>query len=124
MKKLLVIALALGLGACSTLQTDWQIVSGASASPTQIIVASNAFDAAEGSATQYLLYCKANKAAPACALATRKKVVAAVRAGRTARNQLEPYITSGTAGPLTIYNTLIATVQTLQASTPTTGVTQ
>lgn len=122
MKKLLLImALGLGLGACSTLQTDWSIVTGSSVSPTQIIVASNAFDAAEGSATQYLLYCKANKAASVCALATRKKVVAAVRAGRTARNQLEPYITSGTAGPLAIYNTLIATVQTLQTTTPTTG---
>lgn len=123
MKKLLVIAaLALGLGGCATIQTDWSIITGTSVSPTQIIVAANAFDAGEASATQYLLYCKATVPTPPyCALSTRQTVVKAVRAGRVARNQLEPYIVSGTAGPIAIYNTLVATVSSLQTTIPTTG---
>lgn len=124
MKKLLLLALlALPLGACASLQTAWSVVTGVSVSPTQIIVAANAFDAGEASATQYLLYCKATVPAPTyCALATRQAVVKAVRAGRITRNQLEPYIVSGTAGPAALYNTLIATVQSLQTEIPTTGV--
>lgn len=123
MKKFfLVFPLLFTLGACASLQTAWDVVTGVSVSPTQIIVAANAFDAGEASATQYLLYCKATVPAPAiCALATRKQVVAAVRAGRVARNQLEPYIVSGTAGPAAVYNTLIATVTSLQSQIPSTG---
>lgn len=122
MKKfLLVIPLTLSLGACATLQSDWSIITGASISPTQIVIAANAFDAAEATATQYLLYCKATIPAPSiCALKTRQTVVSAVRAGRTARNQLEPYVVSGTAGPAAIYNTLTATVSSLQTQIPAT----
>lgn len=122
-RKLLVLALlALPLGACASLQTAWSVVTGASVSPTQIIIAANAFDAGEASATQYLLFCKATVPAPSyCALATRQAVVKAVRAGRVTRAQLEPYIVSGTAGPVAIYNTLIATVTQLQTQIPTTG---
>jgi hypothetical protein len=123
MKKLLLaISLALGLGGCAALQADWAIVTSASVSPTQIIIAANAFDAGEATATQYLLYCKATVPAPSyCALATRQAVVKAVRTGRVVRAQLEPYITSGTAGPVALYNTLVAAVQSLQAQIPTTG---
>jgi hypothetical protein len=124
MKKLfLVIPLLFTLGACASLQTTWSIVTGASVSPTQIIIAANAFDAGEASATQYLLYCKATVPAPTyCALSTRQSVVKAVRAGRVARNQLEPYVVSGSAGPAAIYNTLVATVTSLQTQIPSTGV--
>lgn len=118
-----VLILFLALGGCATLQKDWAIITGASVSPTQIIVAANAFDAGEASATQYLLYCKATVPAPSyCALATRQAVVSAVRAGRAARVQLEPYITSGAAGPSAIYNTLVAVVTQLQSQVPATGV--
>ncbi|HXP63983.1 MAG TPA: hypothetical protein VN815_00795 [Steroidobacteraceae bacterium] len=124
MKKLLVLVLlALPLGACASLQKDWAIITGASVSPTQIIVAANAYDAAEATATQYLLFCKAAAPAPSyCALATRQAVVSAVRAGRAARTQLEPYVVSGTAGPAAIYNTLVAVVTQLQTQIPVTGV--
>lgn len=122
MKKLLLIgALALSLGGCASLQTAWGVITGATVSPTQIIVAANAFDAGEASATQYLLFCKANPAETYCALKTRQSVVSAVRAGRVARNQLEPYIVSGTAGPSAIYNTLVATVTSLQTQIPVTA---
>jgi hypothetical protein len=121
MKKfLLVIPLLFTLGACASLQTTWSIITGATVSPTQIIVAANAFDAGEASATQYLLFCKqANPAPSYCALATRQAVVKAVRAGHVARNALEPYVVSGTAGPSALYNTLVATVTALQAQIPT-----
>ena len=120
-KLLLIIPLVLSLGACASLQTTWSIVTGASVSPTQIIIAANAFDAGEASATQYLLYCKSVPTTSVCALKTRQIVVSAVRAGRVARNQLEPYVVSGTAGPAAVYNTLVATVQSLQSQIPATG---
>jgi hypothetical protein len=124
MKKfLLLIPLVLSLGACASLQADWAIITGAQVSPTQIIVAANAFDAGEASATQYLLFCKSANPSPAyCALSNRQAVVKAVRAGRVARNQLEPYVVSGTAGPAALYNTLVAVVTNLQAQIPSTGV--
>jgi hypothetical protein len=123
-KLFLVIPLTMLLGACATpfgqkVELAWQMVTSASVSPTQIIIAGNAFDAAEASATQYLTYCKVNAALKGCDLKTRQTVVAAVRAGRTARNQLEPYVTSGTAGPSAIYNTLIATITSLQSNLST-----
>ena len=123
MRRYIAAALALGaltLGGCANLQTAWQMITSASVSPTQIIVAGNSFDALEASATQYLSACKSNAIpATACVLSIRKKVVAAVRSGRSARNQLEPYVTSGTAGPSAIYNTMIASITTLQQNLPT-----
>lgn len=122
MKKFLAIGLlAFSLSGCASLQTTWSVITGASVSPTQIIVAANAFDAGEASATQYLLFCKANPVVSYCALKTRQTVVAAVRAGRVARSQLEPYIVSGTAGPSAIYNTLVGIVSSLQTLVPSTG---
>lgn len=122
MKRLL-LAMTIGafaLGGCANLKTAWQVVTSASVTPTQIIVAGNAFDAAEASATQYLLGCKAAAIpANACLLSIRRQVVAAVRAGRTARNALEPYVTSGTAGPSAIYNALVSSISTLQHTVPT-----
>jgi hypothetical protein len=113
------IAVALTLGGCANLQTVWTTITSASVSPTQIIVAGNAFDAAEASATQYLLACK-SKAIPAstCNLVTRKQVVASVRAGRSARNSLEPYVISGTAGPAALYNAMVTSINTLQSNLP------
>lgn len=129
MKKFLVAAIvALSLGGCAQLQefgqkvdTAWQIVTTAAVSPTQIIVAANAFDAAEATATQYLVFCHTNPSVSACALSTRQKIVAAVRAGRASRDQLEPYVEQGSAGPSALYNALTAAVSTLQTSTPATG---
>ena len=127
MKKfLLIIPLALSLGACATpfgqkIELAWSLITSASVSPTQIIVAGNAFDAAEASATQYLMFCKVNAALKGCDLATRQAVIAGVRAGRAARAQLEPYVVSGTAGPSAIYNALITAITSVQSSLPATG---
>lgn len=122
-KLLFVFPLLAFLGGCASVTQVWDTVTGVTVSPTQIIVAANAFDAAEATATQYLLYCKATVPAPSyCALATRKTVVTTVRSARSARAQLEPYIVSGAAGPSALYNTLVAAVTTLQSQIPSTGV--
>lgn len=118
-KLLLIIPLALSLGACASLTNAWNVVTGVSVSPQQIVIVANAYDAGEASATQYLLYCKATVPAPSyCALATRQSVVKTVRTARAARNALEPYIVSGSAGPAALYNTLVAAVNSLQAQIP------
>jgi hypothetical protein len=126
MKKLLLLTpLLLSLGACASLNTAWTVVTGASVSAQQIVVAANAYDAGEATATQYLLYCKATVPAPSyCALTTRQGIVKTVRTARAARNALEPYIISGTAGPAALYNTLVAAVTQLQSQIPTTGAAQ
>ena len=126
MKKILILAAfvaAATLGGCANLKNAFAVLSAASVTPQQIVIAGNSFDALETTATQYLNYCKsvAYKPQP-CALGNRKPVVAAVRSGRAARNSLEPYVTSGLAGPAALYNTLIAAITTLQAKPlPTSG---
>lgn len=115
-------AVAFALGGCAQLTNAFDVITSAAVTPTQIIVAGNAFDALEATATQYLLYCKSiNYAQQVCALGNRKPVVTAVRSGRAARTSLEPYVTSGTAGPSAIYNTLVAAITTLQNAPMPTG---
>jgi len=117
MKKLgLVIVLALSLGGCAQLQTLTQVVT-ATVSPTQAIVAANAFDAAESGATAYLVYCRTNLATAICSADNRRAVIKYTRAGRAARNQIETTINSGSSVPSALYNTLIAAVTNLR-STP------
>lgn len=125
---LLLIPLLAALGGCTTfnpfiqrVETAIKVVTSASVTPQQIIIAGNAFDAGEASATQYLLFCRANVGNAGCALSTRKKIVAAVRSGRKARDTLEPYAVAGNAGPVAIYNTLIAAITTLQSNLPAAG---
>ena len=114
MKKLLLCAV-LALGGCSTLQTLQQ-VAGTTVSPTQAIVAANAFDAAESGATAYLIYCKSNLTTSACSADNRRSVIQYTRAGRAARNQIETAISTQTSVPATIYNSLVAAVTNLKAS--------
>ncbi len=125
MRKIITLALVLSLGGCATAQRNWDVVTGiisnTKVSPTQILVAANAFDALQNTATQYLLFCKKNPVVSYCALKTRRLVIKDVRAGRVARDQLEPYITSGTAGPIALYNTLSATITALKTEIPAGG---
>lgn len=120
MKKILILALALTLGGCAAelqkLKTVYEVVTTASVSPDKILVAANAYDLIAGGATQYLVYCKANITTAICSADNRRTVIRAGRAGHKARDQLEPYIVAGGAGPGAIYNALIAAVNTLNAS--------
>ena len=116
MKKLIIIALAIGLGACAQLKTVYSLVTDTAVSPTQVIVAANSFDAIEGTATQYLVYCKSNLTVPACSADNRRAVIKYTRAGRAARNQLETYIVQNANAPSAIYNTLVAAINSLNAT--------
>lgn len=115
MRKELALIAALALGGCSTLQTLQQAV-GTTVSPTQAIVAANAFDAAESGATSYLVYCKSNLSAPTCSASNRRAVIKYTRAGRAARNQIETAISTSSSVPATVYNTLVAAVTNLKAT--------
>jgi hypothetical protein len=121
MKKLVfAITLGLSLAACSTLQTLQQ-VAGTTVSPTQAIVAANAFDAAESAATAYLVYCKTNLTTASCSADNRRSVIKYTRAGRATRNQIETAISTNTSVPAAIYNSLVSAVTSLKASPAANG---
>lgn len=116
MKKLLLIgAIAFSLGACAQIQT-LTAVATSSVTPTQALVAANAFDAAESGATGYLVYCKSNPTSTSCTQSTEQSVIRYVRAGRAARNQLETYIQTSATIPSVVYNSLVAAVNNLKAT--------
>lgn len=115
MKRFIALALGLGLAGCSTLQTLEQ-VAGTAVTPTQALVAANAFNAVESGATAYLVYCKSNLATPTCSPANRRAVIKYTRAGRAARGQVEIAISTSSSIPATIYNTLVAAVSQLKAT--------
>lgn len=116
MKRLIPLAFGLMLAGCATIQTLQQ-VAGTAVTPTQALVAANAFNAIESGATSYLVYCKANLGTAACGAANRRAVIKYTRAGRAARNQIETAISTSSSIPTTIYNTLVAAVTNLR-STP------
>lgn len=121
-KLLLASAIGLTLTGCATLQklqTVWTTINTATVSPKTIVVAANAFDGLEGTATNYLKYCKANLSQPICVADNRQVVIQAVRKGRTARNQLETYIISDTPAPAPLYNVLIGALNLLTSSPAT-----
>lgn len=120
MKKLFLMAvLGLSLAGCASLQNDYAIITGATVSPAAVIVAGNAFDAIEATATNYLTFCKANRTIAGCGnyIAARKAILPAVRSGRVARNNLENFLTAnpGQLGPSGLYNALVTSINTLQA---------
>ena len=117
MKKLVAIALlALSLGGCANFQNAWGIVSGATVSPTAVYVARNSFDAAEVSATNYIVFCKVHPATYGCSKVAIAKLIPAVRSGRVARNNLAQFQKNnpGTLGPAGLYNALNAATNTIQ----------
>ena len=127
MKKLLAIAaLAASLGGCATLSTEWAnlsnavgTVTGSTVSPQAVIVAGNAMDALEGTAANYLNFCKANRTNVTCVnyVAARKKIIPAVRAVRVARVNLESFMAAhpGQLGPSGLYDALTAALATAQS---------
>ena len=109
------VLIALSLGGCATI-TALQQVAGTAVTPTQALLAANAFDAIESGATAFLVYCKTTPADSTCSAANRREVIKDTRAGRAARNQIETYIESSSSIPAAIYNTLVAAVTNLRAS--------
>ena len=119
MRRIAVIVLAGSmLASCASLQNAYNAATGASVSPTTVIVAANTFDALEATATNYLKL-------PKCAPATRpicrdpaatKAIIPAVRSGRVARTNLEQFFKNnpGQLGPSGLYKALTASISTLQ----------
>lgn len=114
-----VVLLTILLGGCAGL-TALTTASTTTVTAQQAITAANTFNAIESTATGYLVYCKPNPTASACASANRQSVITAVRAGRQARNQIETSLQSGASIASTVYNSLVAAVTTLQSSPVTT----
>lgn len=117
LKTIIAIALAaLWLGGCATISA-LQLAVSSSVTPTQAIVAANAFDGIESGATAFLTFCKANGNTDAtCIAGNRRNVIQYTRAGRAARNQMETYIQSSSSIPAAIYNTVVTAVTNLKAS--------
>ena len=116
MRALLIIPLLALVTGCTTLNT-LQTALGTTVTPTQALVAANAFDAAESGASGFLVYCKSNLSSAACSADNRRAVIKYTRAGRAARNQIETYIQSSTSIPAAVYNALVTAVTNLK-STP------
>lgn len=118
MRKLLIIALALSLTACSNLKNAWEVATTASVSPTAVYVAANTFDALEATATNYLRL-------PKCGATNTKicrdqnavaAIIPAIRSGRVARTNLEQFLKThpGQLGPQGLYDALTASITTIQ----------
>jgi hypothetical protein len=118
MRKLIAIGLLFGLVGCTQLQNDINAITGASVNPTAVIVAANAFDAAEATATNYLRLKKCTATSgPICRnAAATKAIIPAIRSGRAARNNLETFMQNnpGVLGPTGLYNALTAATNTLE----------
>lgn len=122
---ILAAALALTLGACSTLQTIQQVATATV--PAEVVIpTANAFDILKGTATNFARYCVANAMPqPVCSVSNRRAVVRFVRSGTAARKQLVDSVGSGTPAAASVYNVLVAAVQGLQgtpAASPQFGV--
>lgn len=107
----------LTLGGCAGL-TALTTASTTTITSAQAITAANTFDAIESTATGYITYCNANHGASVCG--SRFTVIQAVRAGRSARNQIETSLANGASITSTVYNTLVSAYNTIQSSPATT----
>jgi hypothetical protein len=120
MKKILIIALCLLAAGCSTL-TAISGLATSSVTPTEALIAANAYDAIEAGGTAFLTYCHTNKDVPAtCIAANRRSVIQYIRAGRAARNQVETYVQTSTSIPAAVYNAMVTATTNLK-STPATN---
>jgi uncharacterized protein YceK len=109
------------ISGCATITA----ITTASVSPTQVIVAANAFDAIEATVTNYLTL-------PPCPTATLCRsssavaaLVPAIRAGRAARNSLEGYMSAnpGALVPVSGYNVLTTSITALRSAFTQYGIT-
>lgn len=94
-------------------------VTGATVDPQAVIVASNAFDGLERTATNYLTLKKCSAvSSPICRdVKATKAIIPAIRSGRVARNNLQAFLVQhpGQLGPQGLYDSLQAAISTLQS---------
>jgi len=101
------------LPACQALNA----ISGATVSPTAVVVAANAFNAVKATATNYIAYCTPNPAPTGCSDAAIQKLIPAVRSGTDARNSLEQFQTDhpGELGDKGVYDALTTATDSIKA---------
>lgn len=117
MKRVLPLFLVLALAGCANLQSIYTLATTATVPSGTVVIAANSFDALKATAINYANYCVAQKfPQPVCSAANRRAVIKAVNAGTSARVQLEASINTGQPALSTVYNTLVAAVNTLTAS--------
>lgn len=121
MKKILsVLLLGLVLAGCTQLQAIQGIYTAATTATVPagtVVITANAFDALKATAVNYGQYCIAQKfPLPICSAGNRRIVVKAIRAGTAARVQLEASLTTGQPAVASVYNVLVAAVNSLQTS--------
>ena len=118
MRLIIVVAIALGISGCASLQHGWDVLTSTQVSPQLVSVAGNSFDALEATATNYLKLtkCTGNNN-PICRdPAITKRIISAVRTGRVARANLEQFFHDhpGQLGPAGLYDAMTAAIATLQ----------
>ena len=112
MKKLFLILPLLAMAGCNTFNLNPNV-----ASPSSVVVAINAFDAAEATAANYLLLPDCVKVATkVCrSAAISASVVKAVTAGRVARDSIQADLKSNITAQVTTLQVLTTAVSTLQS---------
>lgn len=126
MKRLFfVAAIALSLGGCAQLTNAYNALNGATITSQQVYIAANAFDAIEASATQYLRLPVCGSTTPCRNAGATNTIVAAVRAGRLARNALEAAVNANPGAPVNanLMATLTSSTSALKAILVEFGVT-
>lgn len=125
----LAVSLALFLGGCeslSTVRNAWNVATSASVSATAVIVASDAFNAIEATATVYLNQKKcAGPAKPTCRdPAVTRKIKPAILEGRKARDALIAFLEThpGQLGDKGLYDALQAAIGTAKSVMNTYGI--
>lgn len=122
MKKIIILFLALSLAGCSTLErlrNTAEAVGEYRVTPQAVILASNAFDAAEITATNYLNLkrCKTSNVTFVCRNPTATAlIIPAIRSGRVARDNLQQFLKDhpDELAPVTAYEKLTALTGTLK----------
>ena len=124
MKKIILsITIALALTGCATfnaeiakLQQVYSLASTTTVPANVAIVAANSYDVLVAGATEFLKYCKASPADARCSADVRRSVIAYVRKGRAARNQIEAAGITGQPISSTVYNLVVSAVNSLTAT--------
>jgi hypothetical protein len=106
-----------GCAGLTKLQNVYEVATTATVPASDVVIAANAFDALKATATNYGNYCVSqNFPRPICSAANRRIVIRSVNSGTKARIALESSISTGTPAVASVYNALIAAVNSLQDS--------
>jgi hypothetical protein len=106
-KIIIACAVALSLGGCAEfqkLQNGFALVTGPIVTPQQVVIAINAFDAVEATATNYLHLPRCPSASICRDPAITAKLVPAIRAGRADRNTLKAALRANPGQNLSLAN--------------------